>query len=72
MVKIKEFEENHNVLVYAVTHEYTEFGERYDLLYVPDYKEEWDEIPTVLCGVYTVNTFVPTVRRYVCRTVGVK
>lgn len=72
MVKIKEFEENHNVLVYAVTHEYTEFSERYDLLYMPDYKEEWDEIPTVPCGVYTVNTFVPTVRRYVCRTVGGK
>ena len=44
MAKIKEFEEKHNVLVYAVTHEYTEFGECYDFLYIPDYEEEWDEM----------------------------
>lgn len=35
MEKIKEFEEKHNCLVYAVTHEYLEFGECYDLLYIP-------------------------------------
>ena len=29
MAKIKEFEEKHNCLVYAVTHEYLEFGECY-------------------------------------------
>ena len=34
MAKIKEFEEKHNVLVYAVTHEYLEFGECYDFLYI--------------------------------------
>lgn len=44
MTKIKEFEEKYNVLVYAVTHEYTNFGECYDFLYIPDYKEEWDDI----------------------------
>ena len=44
MAKIKEFEEKHNVLVYAVTHEYLEFGECYDFLYIPDYEEEWDEL----------------------------
>ena len=37
MAKIKEFEEKHNVLVYAVTHEYTEFGECYDFLFISDY-----------------------------------
>lgn len=40
--KIKEFEEQHDCLVYAVTHEYLEFGECYSFLYVSDYEEEWD------------------------------
>ena len=44
MAKIKEIEETHNILVYAVTHEYLEFGECYDFLYIPDYKEDWYEI----------------------------
>lgn len=42
MKKIKTFEKEHNCLVYAVTHEYLEFGECYDFLYIPDYKEDWD------------------------------
>ena len=37
MAKIKEIEKTYKVLVYAVTHEYLEFGECYDFLYVPDY-----------------------------------
>ena len=32
--KIKELEEKYNCTVYAVTHEYTEFGELYDFLLV--------------------------------------
>ncbi len=32
--KIKEFEEEYNCLVYAVTHEYLEFGECYDFIYI--------------------------------------
>lgn len=39
--KIKEFEEEHNCVVYAVTHEYTDFGETYDFLYVTNRKDEW-------------------------------
>lgn len=42
--KIKEFEEEYDALVFAVTHEYLEFGECYDFLYVPDCKEDWDDI----------------------------
>ena len=42
--KIKEIEEKHNCTVYAVTHEYTEFGECYSFLLVTDYKEEWDSL----------------------------
>ena len=44
LAKIREFEKEHNCLVYAVTHEYTSFGECYDYLIVPQYKEEWDDI----------------------------
>ena len=44
MAKIKEFEEKYNALVYAVTHEYTNFGDCYDILYIPDYEKEWDEM----------------------------
>ena len=36
MAKIKEIEKTYKVLVYAVTHEYLEFGECYDFLYVSD------------------------------------
>ena len=38
--KIKAFEKEYHVLVYAVTHEYTNFGECYDFLYIPDYKSD--------------------------------
>lgn len=32
--KIREIEEQYGIMVYAVTHEYTSFGELYDLLYL--------------------------------------
>ena len=41
IAKIKEIEKTYKVLVYAVTHEYLEFGECYDFLYISDYKSEW-------------------------------
>ena len=40
--KIKEIEEKHNCTVYAVTHDFTEFGECYSFLLVTDYKEDWN------------------------------
>ena len=42
--KMKELEKKHNCLVYAVTHEYTEFGECYSFLIVTDYKSEWETL----------------------------
>ena len=42
--KMKAIEEKHKCKVYAVTHEYTEFGELYDFLIVTDYPEEWDTL----------------------------
>ena len=38
--KIKELEEEHEFKVYAVTHEYTDFGECYDMLIVSKYKDD--------------------------------
>ena len=51
--KIKEIEEKHNCTVYAVTHEFTEFGECYDFLIVSDYEEEWQD----LISDYNDNTY---------------
>ena len=42
--KIKEIESKYNCTVYAVTHEFTEFGELYDFLIVTNYPEEWDNL----------------------------
>ena len=42
--EIKNFEEENDCIVYAVTHEYTDFGECYDFLFVSDYEDEWEYI----------------------------
>ena len=44
MKKVIELEEEHNCLVYAITHEYTSIGEMYSFLIVTDYEEEWDTL----------------------------
>lgn len=46
MEKIKQIEEKHECLVYAVTHEYTGFGELYSMLIVTKYKQEWNSLVT--------------------------
>ena len=42
--KIKEIEKEYDCIVYAVTHELTEFGELFDFLIVTDDPDEWDDI----------------------------
>lgn len=42
--KRQDIEATYNCLVYAVTHEFTQFGELYDFLIVTDYPEEWDTL----------------------------
>ena len=42
--QMKKIEEKYNCTVYAITHEFTEFGELYDFLLVTDYKEEWEDL----------------------------
>ena len=42
--KMKDLEARFNATVYAITHEYTEFGECYSFLMVTNYPEEWDDL----------------------------
>ena len=42
--KMKEIEKEYNCTVYAITHEFTQFGELYDFLIVTNYPEEWDNL----------------------------
>ena len=44
MKKVIELEEEHNCLVYAITHEYTGIGEMYSFLIITDYEEEWSTL----------------------------
>lgn len=39
---VQDFELKHHCTVYAVTHEYCEFGECWDYLFIPEESEEWD------------------------------
>ena len=40
--KMKELEKEYDCRVYAITHEFTQFGECYSFLIVTAYVEEWD------------------------------
>ena len=42
--KMREIEKKYDCVVYAITHEYLEFGECYSFLIVTDYEEEWSEL----------------------------
>ena len=56
--KIKEIEEKYNCTVYAVTHEFTEFGELYDFFIVTDYKEEWNDLLNNVQGGFYAFAYV--------------
>ena len=40
--KMINLQYEHDITIYAITHEMTGFGECYSFLYVNGYKEEWD------------------------------
>lgn len=56
--KMKEIEEKFNCTVYAITHEYTEFGECYDFLLVSQYEEEWDYLIYSNGSAHTIFAYV--------------
>ena len=41
---MRELVKEYNCMVYAITHEFTDIGELYDFLIVPNYPEEWNEL----------------------------
>ena len=42
LARVREFEAQHNALVYHIIHSYTNLGEMESYLYVSDYPEEWE------------------------------
>lgn len=56
--KMREIEEKHNCMVFAITHEFTEFGELYDFLIITDYEEEWDDIIYSVGNKHTAFAYV--------------
>lgn len=61
--RIKEFEEKNNALVYLVVRAFTSFGKMDSLLFVSDYKEDWDiekeDIKDGIVFSYTINYDMP-------------
>jgi len=56
--KIQEIEIRHNCTVYAVTHEFTEFGECYSLLLVTAHKKEWIDLHLLEENIHYAFAFV--------------
>ena len=56
--KMKEVEERFNCTVYAITHEYTEFGECYSFLLVTRYKQEWKNLVVSENGTHYAFAYV--------------
>ena len=44
IAKVKEIEKEYGCIVYAITHEFMEFGECYSFMLVTRYKYEWDNL----------------------------
>ncbi len=56
--KMREIESKYNCTVYAITHEYTEFGELYDFLIVTDHKIEWKTLVNSQGNTHTAFAYV--------------
>ena len=56
--KMREIENKYNCVVYAITHEFMEFGELYDFLLVTPYEEEWDDMVYSIGSRHTAFAYV--------------
>lgn len=56
--KMKDVEAQFNCTVYAITHEYTEFGECYSFLLVTRYKQEWKNLVVSENGTHYAFAYV--------------
>lgn len=73
--KMKKIEKEYDCTVYAVTHEYTDFGECYDFLIVGNYKSEWKSLVCKINGGFNVFAYVWNKTDDFCSefgTVGIK
>lgn len=73
--KMQEIEKEYNCTVYAITHEYMEFGECYSFLIVTNYKSEWKTLVTSEGNIHYAFAYVWNVDDEWCSefgTVGVK
>lgn len=73
--KMKEIEKEYDCTVYAVTHEYIDFGECYDFLIVGNYKSEWKSLVCKVNGGFNVFAYVWNKTDDFCSefgTVGIK
>ena len=56
--KMLEIEKEYNCTIYAITHEFTSFGECYSFLYVSRYKSEWGYSLVTESGVHYATAYV--------------
>ena len=56
--KMQEIEKQFNCTVYAITHEFTEFGECYSFLLVTNYKSEWKNLVVTENGTHYAFAYV--------------
>ena len=73
--KMQEIEKEYNCTVYAITHEFTDFGECYSFLIVTNYKSEWKTLVTSDGNIHYTFAYVWNVDDEWCSefgTVGVK
>ena len=57
--KMKQIEQKYKCTVYAITHEFAEFGECFSFLIVPQFKQDWDNLVFDNgCGTYYVYAYV--------------
>lgn len=63
LARVRDFEKEHNAVVYHVIHSYTDIGEMESYLYVSNYPEEWEadqeDIKTGQQLVYVYNHDAP-------------
>lgn len=68
--KIKQVEQQYNCTVYAVTHEYFEFGECYTMLIVTNYKNEWEYLVESQQDIHYAQAYVWNVDDDYCSEFG--
>ena len=69
--KMLEIESEFNCTVYAITHEFTSFGECYSFLYVSQYKNEWPYSLVTENGIHYASAYVWNKTYEECSELGI-